>query len=94
MQKIQTTCHHLRNIAIGEKTREVENTKKRTREHENDLHGPLHEEKVRIMTAENIVMVNTRQTNDQENITVIATIDGNIPAIPKIVKRELNGLAL
>uniref|UniRef100_A0A915JN15 Uncharacterized protein n=1 Tax=Romanomermis culicivorax TaxID=13658 RepID=A0A915JN15_ROMCU len=56
IQKIQTTCHHLRNIAIHEKTREVENAKKLTCEHENDLHSLLHEKKVRITTTENIVM--------------------------------------
>uniref|UniRef100_A0A915L8K4 Uncharacterized protein n=1 Tax=Romanomermis culicivorax TaxID=13658 RepID=A0A915L8K4_ROMCU len=64
IRKIRITCHHLRNIAIHEKTSEVGNAKKPTREHENDLHRLLHEKKVMITTAENILMVNTRQTND------------------------------
>uniref|UniRef100_A0A915JBU2 Uncharacterized protein n=1 Tax=Romanomermis culicivorax TaxID=13658 RepID=A0A915JBU2_ROMCU len=84
---------HLRNIGIHEKTREVENTKKLTREHENDLHSLLHKKKVTIMTAENIVMVNRRRMNDQENIIMITTLEENILAIRKIIKRESNGLA-
>uniref|UniRef100_A0A915IFH5 Uncharacterized protein n=1 Tax=Romanomermis culicivorax TaxID=13658 RepID=A0A915IFH5_ROMCU len=74
-------------------TREVENIKKPTRDHENDLHGLLHEKKVMITTVESIVMVNTHQTNDGENFTIIATIDENILAIRKIIKRESNELA-
>uniref|UniRef100_A0A915KZL9 Uncharacterized protein n=1 Tax=Romanomermis culicivorax TaxID=13658 RepID=A0A915KZL9_ROMCU len=63
IQKIQTTCHHLRNDVIREKTRDVENVKKLIRDHEKDLRGLLLEKKVMITTVENIVMVNTRQTN-------------------------------
>uniref|UniRef100_A0A915I8T5 Uncharacterized protein n=1 Tax=Romanomermis culicivorax TaxID=13658 RepID=A0A915I8T5_ROMCU len=63
---------------IREKTREVENVKKRTHDHKNDLHGLLHEKKVMITIVESIVMANTRQTNNRENFTVIATIEENI----------------
>uniref|UniRef100_A0A915HF79 Uncharacterized protein n=1 Tax=Romanomermis culicivorax TaxID=13658 RepID=A0A915HF79_ROMCU len=84
-------CHHPRNVVIREKIREVENKKKLTREHENDLHGLLHEKKVRITIVESIVMENRHRMNDRENIIVIVTIDENIPAIRRIVKRESNG---
>uniref|UniRef100_A0A915L8N6 Uncharacterized protein n=1 Tax=Romanomermis culicivorax TaxID=13658 RepID=A0A915L8N6_ROMCU len=75
--KILTTCHHPRNDVIREKIREVENEKKPTHDLENNLHGLLQEKKVMILIVESIVMVNTRQTNDRENFTVIATTDEN-----------------
>uniref|UniRef100_A0A915KM87 Uncharacterized protein n=1 Tax=Romanomermis culicivorax TaxID=13658 RepID=A0A915KM87_ROMCU len=71
------------------RSRERKETDSRTRERPS-----RHQNKVTIMTAQNIVMVNTSQTNDRENITMIATIDRNIPPIRKIVKREPHGLAL
>uniref|UniRef100_A0A915K3M4 Uncharacterized protein n=1 Tax=Romanomermis culicivorax TaxID=13658 RepID=A0A915K3M4_ROMCU len=66
---------------IRKMIREVENVKKPTHDLKNDLHGLLHEKKMMIMIVENIVMVNTHQMNDQENFTVIATIDENTLAI-------------
>uniref|UniRef100_A0A915IZ77 Uncharacterized protein n=1 Tax=Romanomermis culicivorax TaxID=13658 RepID=A0A915IZ77_ROMCU len=72
-------CHHQKNVVIREKICQLENKKELIREHENDLHGLLHEKKVTITIAENIVMVNTRQTNARENTIMIATIGENIP---------------
>uniref|UniRef100_A0A915IVC8 Uncharacterized protein n=1 Tax=Romanomermis culicivorax TaxID=13658 RepID=A0A915IVC8_ROMCU len=72
--------------------RKVENIKKPTPDHENDLRGLLHQKKTMITIVKNIVMVNTRPTNDRENFTMIATIDENTLAIRKIDKRESNGL--
>uniref|UniRef100_A0A915K0E8 Uncharacterized protein n=1 Tax=Romanomermis culicivorax TaxID=13658 RepID=A0A915K0E8_ROMCU len=57
---------------------QVEDEKKPIHCHENDLRGLPLEKKVRPTIVENIVMVNTRRTNDQENFTVNVTIDEKI----------------
>uniref|UniRef100_A0A915K1Y5 Uncharacterized protein n=1 Tax=Romanomermis culicivorax TaxID=13658 RepID=A0A915K1Y5_ROMCU len=72
---------------------EVEKVEKPIPDLQNDLRGLLLENKAMIMIVENIVMVNTHRTNVRENFTVIATIDENTLAIPKIDKRESNGPA-